>query len=117
MKGSKAPGPSRDPKYDDMYAGDRAEKERIKQDLRSRRNLESAYKSREKKKRESENVERQISENAVRIHHLEREVDRLMTELEKPPKKSSHGNPSRPRKWFHQENVWCKYAHEAQVAQ
>ena len=78
----------------DAHASDPAKKEE-----RRRRKIESAQRSREKRRAEHAAVERKVVANNDRIRYLEGEVDRLTSELLRPSAPPSGREPGRPA-WF-----------------
>jgi len=71
-----------------------------KKEQRRRRKIESAKRSREKRRAEHEAVERQVVANNERIRYLEGEVDRLTSELLSGPAPSAARRNSARPDWF-----------------
>ena len=73
--------------------------EQEKKELRRRRKIESAQRSRVRRRAQHAAVERRVLENNERLRQLEGEVTRLTSEPLAPPPYHAKQDPSRPS-WF-----------------
>lgn len=77
----------------------------IRDEMRRRRNIESAKRSRERKQQQERVVEMQVYENERRIRYLEQQVRDLSNELETPSPYIGHSGQRRSSRdsrpaWF-----------------